>query len=153
MNYQLNQFGLTNELGAAMNVNPSTISVKISKDFAGLAADGTAIYTGYALKFVASEASDMPVMTEAASADQADAVVLFNAKKAAYEANDIVEVALVGSIVTMQAGTAMNRRQLVSWNNVSHKIQATTTNYLGYTLDIASATGDIVRVLIQPKMA
>lgn len=153
MVFSLNQFKLTNQLGEAMNVNPSTISVRISNDFAGTAALGTAIQAGYGLKFVASETGDLPVMTEAASADQVDAVVLFNAKNASYEAKDVVEVALVGSIVTMQANSAMNRRQLVSWNNVSHKIQATSTNYLGYTLDIASADGDIVRVLVQPKMA
>lgn len=147
MAFQLNQFKLTNQIGETMNVNPSTLSIRLVSTLSGT------VKAGDALKFSASEAGDLPVMDKAASADQAYAVVLFNAKKATYAANDVVEVALAGSIVTMEASTAINRGSLVSWNSVSGKIQSTTTNYLGYTLDIASASGDIVRVFIQPKLS
>jgi hypothetical protein len=147
MAFQMNQFKLTDIAGEVMNVNPSTISVRISKDFA------TTLKAGDVVKLVASEAGDAPVVTEAASGDAGFGVILFNAKKATYAAYDMVEIALAGSIVGMVASTGMNRAQLVSWNSVSHKIQSTSGNYIGYTLDIASASGDIVRVFVQPKLS
>lgn len=130
-----------------MNVNPSTISVKLASTLSGT------VKAGDALKFSTTEAGDLPVMDKAASADLTKAVVIFNAKKATWAANEVVEVALAGSIINMEASTAINRGTLVSWNSVSQKIQTTTTNYIGYTLDIASASGDIVRVFIQPALA
>lgn len=147
MTFSLNQFGLTDQIGETMNVNPSTISVKLSKDMVGT------VKAGDALKWVAAEVGDLPIMTNAVSADQTYAVVLFNAKKATYAAKDVVEVALAGSIVTMAANGAISRGALVSWNSVAAQAQSTTTNYLGYSLDIASTAGDIISVFVQPKLS
>lgn len=147
MSFQLNQFKLSNIEGEVMNVNPSTIDVKLSKDMVGT------VKAGSTVKLVASEVGDLPVVDKAVSGDSGFGVVLFNAKKATYAANDVTEIAIVGSIISMVAGTALNRAQLVSWNSVSLSLQATSGNYLGYLIDVASATGDIVRVVLQPKLS
>lgn len=147
MSFQLNQFKLTDNVGEVMNVNPSTISVRMSKDMVGT------VKAGDVVKLVASEVGDLPVVTKAVSGDSGLGVVLFNAKKPTYAAYDVTEIALASSIITMTAGTALNRAQLVSWNSVSLSLQATSGNYIGFLLDVASATGDIVRVFVQPKLS
>lgn len=145
MSFQLNQFKLTNSVGEVMNVNPSTIAVRFSSSLVGT------VKAGDVVKFSATEVGDLPVVVQAVSGDSGDGVVLFNAKKATYAANDVTEIAMDGSMVTMTAGTAINRRVLVAWNSVSLSLQSTSGNYLGYTLDIATTTGDIVRVFVLPK--
>lgn len=146
MAFQLNQFKMSDQVGQLMNPNANTISVRLSKDMVGT------VKAGDVLKFIATETGDCPVMGKAASADIVDAVVIFQAKKATFAANDIIEVAMLGSIISMVAGAAINRGVAVSWNSVSGKLQSTTTNHLGKLLDISTADGDIVRVQIQPKV-
>lgn len=145
--FQLNQFKLSNIAGEVMNVNPSTIAVRLASTYtpAGKAGD--------VVKLSAAEAGDAPVVVPAVSGDSGIGVILFNAKKATYAANDMAEIALANSIITMVASTGMNRSVLVAWNSVSGQVQSTTGNYVGITLDIASATGDIIRVLLQPKLS
>lgn len=146
MAIQLNQFKLTNQIGEPMNPATNVIAVRLSSTYtpAGKAGD--------VVKFNPTEDGDLPVVNPAISGDAGQGVILFNAKKATYAALDVTEIALQGTIVTMAAAGALSRRQLVSWNSVSGYIQATATNqnYIGITLDEASAAGDIVRVLINP---
>lgn len=144
MTFNMNQFKMTDQPGEVMNVNPSTIDVRISKDQAG------SILPGEVLRFSPTEVGDLPVMERAVSGDSGRAVVLFNAKKYSFVANDVVEVAFQGSIITMIASTGINRGINVGFNSVSGQIQSTSTSYIGYTIDIASATGDIVRVFVSP---
>ncbi len=146
MSFQMNQFRLTNQAGEVMNPAANVIAVRMSSTYtpAGKAGD--------VVKLNPSEDGDLPVVNPAISGDAGFGVILFNAKKATYAALDVTEIAIVGTIVTMVAATNLNRRQLVSWNSLSGYVQATATtqNYIGYTIDEASATGDIVRVVIQP---
>ncbi len=146
MAFSLNQFGLTNQAGETMSPSPNVIAVRLSSTYTPVGKAGDVV------KFNLTEDGQLPVINPAISGDAGQGVILFNAKKATYAALDVTEIALDGSIVTMVAGTNLNRRQLVSWNSLTGYIQATATNqnYIGYTLDEATATGDIVRVLIRP---
>lgn len=146
MAFQLNQFKLTNQIGEVMNPAANVIAVRLSSTYTPAAQAGDVV------KFNATEDGDTPVVNPAISGDAGQAVILFNAKKATYAALDVTEAALTGTIVTMAAAAALNRRQLVSWDSVRRAVQATATNqnYIGYTLDEAAVTGDLVRVFIQP---
>lgn len=146
MAFQMNQFRITDQVGETMSANPNVIAVRLSSTYTPVGKAGDVV------KFNATEDGQLPVVNPAASGDAGQGVILFNAKKATYAALDVTEIAIDGSIVTMAAATNINRRQLVSWDSVRGYIQATATNqnYIGYTLDEAAATGDIVRVLIRP---
>lgn len=147
MAFQLNQFRITNQVGETMNPNGLTIACRLSSTYtpAGKAGD--------VVKYNPTEVGDLPVVNPIKEGDSGSLVLLFNAKKATYAALDVTEFGGETSIVTMAAATAINRGQLVSFNTLSGQVQSTasTNNYFGYTLDIASVTGDIVRVLVQPK--
>lgn len=146
MALSLNQFKLTNQIGETMNPEPNVISVRLCSTYSPAAEAGDVV------KFNASENGELPVIQPAISGDAGQGVVLFNAKKATWAALEVIEIALAGTIVTMAAATNLNRRQLVSWNSLSGYVQATATNqnYIGYTIDEATTTGDLVRVFIQP---
>lgn len=148
MSFQLNQFQLTNQAGETMSPSTAVIAVRMSSTMTGTVAAGDVV------KYNPTEDGQVPVVDKAVSGDAGNAVILFNAKKATYAALDITEAAIDGNIVTMVAGTGMNRGQLVSWNSLTGKIQATvnTSNYIGTTLDEAVVTGDIVRVLLRFKL-
>ena len=148
MAFQLNQFRITNQVGEVMNPNVATLAFRLSSTYS------VAAKAGDVVKFAPTEVGDLPVVTPVLEGDSGIAVLLFNAKKATYAALDVTEFGASGSIVTMAAATALNRGQLVSFNQLSKQVQATasTNNYIGYTLDIASVTGDIVRVHISPKL-
>jgi hypothetical protein len=145
----MDQFGLTDQAGVKMNPNGQAIEVKVSKDLSS----STPFEGGYAAKFHATEVGDLPVITPISSvSDPSIGVVLLNMQKSKRYANERVEFALEGSIVSMVAATAFNRGVAVSYDPSSNKISGTTAApWLGRALDIASATGDIVRVLINPK--
>ena len=146
MAFQLNQFKLTNQAGETMSATPNVIAVRLSSTYTPVGKAGDVV------KLNATEDGDLPVVNPAISGDAGMGVILFNAKKATYAALDVTEIALEGTIVTMVAATALNRRQLVSWDSVRGYVQATanSNNYIGITIDEATTTGDIVRVLIRP---
>lgn len=147
MAFQLNQFKLTNMVGELMNPGANTLAVRLISTLSGT------VKAGDVLKLAATEAGDAPVMDKAVSGDSGHAVVLFQAKKATFAANEMIEVTFAGGIVSMAANGTINRGSLVSWNSVSGLLQSTTTNYIGYALDVASASGDIIRVFVQPKLS
>ena len=148
MAFQLNQFRITNQVGEVMNPNVGTLAFRLGATYSGTAKAGDVV------KFAPTEVGDLPVVTAVLEGDAGIAVVLFNAKKATYAALDVTEFGAAGSIVTMAAFGALNRGQLVSYNKAAGQVQATasTNNYFGYTLDIASNQGDIVRVHVSPKL-
>ena len=145
--FQLNQFKLTNILGELMNPGGNTISGRLISTLSG------SVKAGDVLKLAATEAGDAPVFDKAVSGDSGHGVVLFQAKKATFVANDMVELTLAGGIISMAANGTINRGSLVSWNSVSGLLQSTSGNYIGYALDVANASGDIIRVFVQPKLS
>jgi hypothetical protein len=144
MAFQLNQFSLTDHAGEKMNPAGLSIDVRISKD------EASYYEAGNVLKFVPSEAGDCPVVEIITAGDAGDGVLLFNAQKSKRYKNEMVEFAMLGSIVSMVAATAMNRDVSVAFDPATGYVSSTTGSRIGKTLDIASATGDIVRVLINP---
>lgn len=147
MVFNMNQFGLTFQPGEKMNPNGQAISVRISAN------ESATLVPGDVVEFTPTEAGDLPVVDKAESGDSGCGVILFNAKQGTFVANDVCEIAMLGSIVTMAAATNLNRGINVGYNSVSGYIQSTSGNYIGQTIDIASATGDIVRVLVSPKLS
>lgn len=146
MAYNMNQFGLTDQAGQTMNVNPDTIAARVSKD------EATALVAGDFVKLVAAEVGDAPVITKVALGDLADGVVLLNPKQASFAAKAMVEIGLPGTIVKCASTTASSRGD-VYYIPTTGYIAATTGVRVGRQLDIASAAGDIVRVLVSPKAA
>ena len=143
MAYNMNQFGLTDQPGQTMSVNPDTLAVKVTKDLAA----ASYYVPGDVVKVVAAEAGDAIPVVKITTGDVGLGVVLSNPKKSKFFANDMVEIGLNGTIVTMVAGTDFNRGP-VAYNASTGKIAATTGVKIGDALDIASAAGDIVRVRI-----
>ena len=147
MAFQLNQFKLTNIAGETMSPGSAVIAVRLSSTLSGT------VKAGDVVKYNPTEVGDLPVVDKASSGDSGNGVILFNAKKATYAALDVTEMAIAGSIITMVANGTIGRNTLVGWNSVSGLIQSTTGNYIGTTLDAATASGDIIRVLVQPKLS
>ena len=147
MAYNMNQFGLINQAGETMNVNADTIAARVSKDAAA------SLVPGDFVSFVAAEVGDAPVIDKAALGAIVAGVVLNNPKQASFAAKAMVEIGLPGTIVTVVAGTSFNRGVDVYYVPTTGYTQGTTGVRVGIALDIASATGDIVRVLVNPKAA
>ena len=127
-----------------MNPNTSVISAKISKDMASY------MVAGDGVNLVAAEVGDLPVVTKMSTGDVAFGVVLFNQQKAKRVALDVVEIGHKGAIVTMVAATAISRGDKVAYSSSTGYVSTTSGTKIGQALDIASATGDIIRVFIDP---
>ena len=149
MAFQMDQFSLTNQAGVKMNPNGQTIEARVSKNLSS----STPFKAGYVGKFHTTETGDLPVITPITLGEAGNGVVLLNMQKSSRYANEVVEFALVGSIVGMVASTGIQRDAKVAFNPSTGKISTTTGSYIGKTIDIASADGDIVRVLINPVTA
>ena len=147
MSFQMDQFKLTDQPGNRMNPNGQAIEVKISKDLSS----ATPFEAGYAAKFHATEVGDLPVITPLSLGDAGNGVILFNMQKSKRYAGERVTFAMEGSIVGMVASTAIQRGADVYYNPTTNTVSTTTGSRIGKTIDIASANGDIVRVLIAPK--
>jgi hypothetical protein len=141
----LNQFKLSNVPGETMSPNDPVISARISSS------QSSYLVAGDCVTLVAAEDGDIPVVEKMTSPAVAEGVLLFNAQKAKRYAGERVEIALKGSIVTMVAATAINRGVSVAWSNSTGYVSSTSGLKLGHTLDIAAATGDIIRVYIDPS--
>lgn len=144
MSFQLNQFKLSDHAGEKMNPNGLVVAGRVSADLSGY------LEAGDVVKFVAAEAGDAPVFGNITAGDAGEGVILFNMQKSKRYPNEMVEVAMIGSVVTMVAGTAINRGVDVSFDPATGKVSGTTGSSIGKTMDIASATGDIVRVIVNP---
>ena len=144
MSFKLNQFELSDKPGKTMNVNPTTITGRVSKDASA------ALVPGDVVKQVAAEVGGAPVFTKIATGDLGDGVVLDNPRQPSFAAKQMVEVGLEETIVTMVAGSAFNRGD-VYYNAEDGFVYGTTGTRNGVSLDIATAAGDIVRVKFSPK--
>lgn len=79
-------------------------------------------------------------------------VVLRNLKQSEFAVNEMVEVAINGSVVYMEASEAIARGGLVAYSVTGEKVaEAVSTNeVLGIAMDKASADGDLIRVMLAP---
>jgi hypothetical protein len=151
--FQMNMFTPNNLAGLCMNPALNVIQCRINPS-TGV---GNTFYPGTTVVFSPAVVGDLPVVDICLSGSSGRGVVVYDPVLVAQGPTaqgqaGVVLVALLGSIVTMIASTAINRQEKVGYNNVSGEIQSTTTGYIGETLDIAVNPGDIVRVLISPNL-
>jgi hypothetical protein len=146
MALNLNQFKLSSNIGEVMNPAANTIQAQVLSSLAA----ASYYYAGDVVAF-GTGSGDMP-MVRKVSTGCGVGVILFNAKKAKYSANDIVSVALDGTIVTMQASSLIMRGDIVGWGSTGVSTVA-SGNGIGIALDIAATATDIIRVEIKAGIA
>jgi len=148
MAFQLDMIQPGNSAGLVMNPGANVIQARINPNSA------TAQFTpGTAVVLSPSVVGDLPVVDICPSGSSGRGVIVYDPILSQQLPGQVVLVAMLGSIVTMAASTAINRQVNVGYNSVSGQIQSTSGGYIGYTLDIAVNPGDIVRVQIMPLLS
>jgi len=157
MSQNLNQFKQTAVVGdidLQTNPNPALFPC-LFKD-ASETAD-TVVIPGEPVKLVDLGASDIvgpPIVDEMADDNDGGAlgVVVYTTKENTHSDGDIVQVAGEGTVIYLEASAAIARGAKVSAVLASpgQVVTTTTEDELGTALDKASASGDLIRVLIKP---
>jgi hypothetical protein len=148
----MTQFNLTEITGKVMNVNPNTISARVVSTSAPSAGY---LQAGDFVVFHPTEVSQLPVVQQVVSGAICDGVVIFNAKKNQYNALDLMEIALAGSIITVLSGGTFNRGALLNYvpgttAGALGTVFSTTSNiFVAEAIDISSAAGQVVRVRVR----
>ena len=151
--YNMNQFGLKDQVGEVMNPGANVIQCVINPSLAS----GTYYMAGQVVSF-ATNAGDTPVV-KAASAGKGIGVIVFNERTNQYSARMVCGVALDGSIITMSAAAAIARGDVVGYGSTFTTGAAVGVSTMGsgvgigIALDIAASSTDIVRVLIKSGLA
>ena len=142
MAFNLNQFKLSNIEGMTMNPEPNVISAQVLPTLAA-----ASYYQAGQVVAFGTNAGDMPII-RAINTGCGIGVIAFNAKKSKYYANDICSVALDGTIITVKAASAITRNDVLAYGSTGMGT-ITTGNGIGIALDNASASGDIVRMMVK----
>jgi len=151
--YNMNQFGLKDQVGECMNPAANVIQAVINPSLAS----GTYYLAGQVVSLGAGS-GDCPIV-QAAAAGKGIGVIVFNERINKYSARMVCGVALDGSIITMQAAAAIARGGVVGYGSTfsdGTAIGISTMSSgvgIGIALDIAASATDIVRVLIKSGMA
>jgi hypothetical protein len=148
MSFQLNMVAPGNSAGLCMNPAANVIQARINPN-----STLASFIPGTAVVFSPTIVGDLPVVDVCPSGSSGRGVVIYDPILSAQLPGQVVLVAMLGSIVTMTASTAINRQVNVAYNSVSGQIQSTSGGYIGYTLDIAVNPGDIVRVQVSPLLS
>lgn len=142
---QMNQMAQTALKGALAAIfNPNTLPVMIDP------AETNTLYVGDFVKLVNSTGKNILVQ-KAAATDSPFGVIIFTQKKQSYVAGDAVEIACDMSVVTLEAGEAIDRGANVEYYPTGSKvIDSNEVNPVcGIALDNAGASGDLIRVLVR----
>jgi hypothetical protein len=148
----MTQFQLTEIFGKVMNVNPNTISARVVSTSAPAAGY---LQAGDFVTFHPTEVGNAPVVQPAVSGALIDGVIIYNAKSNQYNALDMMEIALSGSIITCQSGGAFNRGVPLNYvpgtvaGQLGSVFSTTSANGVGESLDISTAAGQVVRVKVK----
>lgn len=124
--------------------SPNVISCQITTT------SSNTLKAGSAVKLVAGTAYTI-LVDKSAATEQQIGFVVFNPKKDSFTAGDQIEVALAECVMWMEAGAAFNRGQNVEQVSTGDKViaYAGVNTAVGVALDTASASGDLVRILIR----
>lgn len=147
MTQNLNQFAMTQTKGAVdlKAGNYNIISAAISASETGTLVPGQAVK-------IEDSAGGLPkVLALALATDSTFGFIARVLKQSEFEAKDVVEVALDGSIMVMEAGAAIARGAAVEVSLTGNKVitSAGVNNIVGVALDKAAADGDLIRVMIK----
>lgn len=142
----INQFGQTPVLGdldlmsGASNVLPVLVDNS----------QATALVAGQAVKLVDSSSPMPTVVGLAANTDSSFGFIVRTLKDIQFAANRRVEIALAGSVMQMASGAAIARGAKVEVNFSANTVitSAGTNPVVGFALDKATASGQLIRVYI-----
>jgi hypothetical protein len=141
----LNQFGMKPLKGTvAASPNPTTLSVQVQPN------STETIYAGDAVRLYGGTSATILVDFCSAVSDQVIGFVIRNIKKASFTAGDALEIAMEQSVILLEAYGSINRGQKVEWYPTGHQVKACAgvNSAVGTALDVASATGDLIRVMV-----
>ena len=102
---------------------------------------------------------DMPmVQSVSVGSTNGIGIIVSNEKTNKYYANNIVGVALDGTIISVSAGAPIMRNQVVGYGSTTAAGLPQVTamgsgNGIGIAIDIAAAAGDIIRVMVKAGIA
>ena len=152
----MNQFTQAPILGlVSMIPSPSVVSVQILST-----TSATAIQVGSAVKLVDGVAGSVLVDVCSGPTDgPVYGVILYDARKNVYAANDIVTIGLQDTYVYLRASAAVARGAKVTTTAATTTtdplvttVSTPTTQYVtGIAIDKASAANDLIRVMIAPS--
>ena len=147
----LNQFRQTPLIGQQdLTVNQNIVAARIDPDYAGV----IPLVAGQAFKLLDS-AGPIPVITPVtAVTDTAWGLAVHNMKGDTFVAGQIIDVALVGSTLYLQASAAIARGAKVQIDptgpTVATLTSLATNASIGYTVDKPTAAGAMTRIYINP---
>ena len=143
MTQYVNQFELGKEVGQ--------LDLRLNSNIIQCRSNGTLI-AGQVVKLV-DTAAGIPVVDVAADTDVPFGFVCYNHKETSYSAGDMIEIALSGSYMYMQAGAAITPGAEIMYVYASANVitaSGTSNKYVsGYALDKATTSADIIRVAIK----
>ena len=147
MTLNINQFALTSVQGQLdLETQGTVISCQVD------AGQGTALVAGQPVKLATTGGGLPKVIGLAANTDQSFGFVVRNLKDQSFPAKANLEVALFGSVMWMTAGGAITRGASVEvvQSTPGQVITTGGTNpVIGFALDKAVNSGDLIRVFIQ----
>lgn len=108
------------------------------------------IQQGEAVKLATTAGGVPKVISLAANADVSFGFACRNLKDVDYPASSYLEVAMINSVMTMEAGAAITRGAKVEVVYTTRKVitNAGTNPVVGFALDTAANSGDLIRVYI-----
>lgn len=144
MSQYLNQFSQSPEKGQ-LELS-SSASPKVLQCIAD-----SALVPGQAVKLVDGTTKVPHVTACTADTESVFGFVVYSLKNGSYASGAVVEIAILGSVMIMEASAAIVRGAqlniVVSGNKVATSASG-TKNIIGWSLDKASASGALIRVMI-----
>lgn len=114
----------------------------------------TDVVPGQLVKW-STDAGKLPVVTASTAAtDEHCGVVTYNPMKATVKGGQILEIAMFGTVVYVEASAAINRGTKVAWAAGAKVAAAASGNIVaGQMLDNASANGALARMIVAGPLA
>lgn len=113
-----------------------------------------AVTPGQLVKF-STDAGKIPVVTASTAATDAHVgVVTYNPMKASVQPGEIMEIAISGSVVYVEAGAAINRGVSVAYAANAKVVTAVSTNVVaGVMFDNAAGDTSLARMIVAGPLA
>jgi hypothetical protein len=143
MTQNVNQFGMSLEKGLLTLSKDNLFDVKVDD------ASTATLVNGAAVKITDTTDSQITVDIATATTDPIFGFVVYESRKNAHVAGDLIRIACIGSVMQMEASAAITRGATVQIVPTGEKVVTRSTGtVIGRALDKAAADGDLIRVLI-----